>query len=317
MGDTDNVIFMGASIYDLMAYASRFPKPGETLTGHHFTRGCGGKGANACVAAARLGLRGPLLTTNVGDDDFGREMFNTYKDHGIRTDNVLVNKESHSSVGSIWIQKDGQNCLIYIPGVAELLSSEHILAQKATFQNCSLFVSTFEFPLATTLTALQVAKEANVRTMVNAAPPVAGDYDKGLFKLVDILCVNESEAESLTGQAVKTLEDAKAALPTLLALGPDTVIITLGDKGALFAVKTPEGVTVEHVTGTVAVTAVDTTGAGDAFMGALAFFMTRHPQLTFKEHVTRACTYASLTVGRVGTQASYLHKHEVPSSLFE
>ncbi|RWS11215.1 ribokinase-like protein [Dinothrombium tinctorium] len=305
-------VFMGACIIDLMAYASRFPNPGETLSGKHFIKDNGGKSANACVMAAKLGLRTAMLA-KIGDDCFGKDLYENFKQFNINTDNVFISNESHSPVSLITVTDSGQNTIVYTPGTANFLSSADIERRKEhIFKGIKLFVSTFECKPEALLSALKLAKQYKIPTLINGAPCFTTPFDKQIFKFIDIFCVNEIETQEMTGMAINSIEDAKKASIYLLELGCLSAIITLGENGAVYAANKQE---VHHIP-SEKVAAVDTTGAGDAFNGALAYYLVRESNSSVEEKIRRACVIAAKSTLKKGTQASFPSKSDLPKELF-
>ena len=304
---------MGASVMDLITYTNRFPQPGETVSGKHFSKGFGGKTSNACVMATKLGLNGALLA-KVGDDVFGREMLENFDNCHINTENVLITKETFTATASICVSDSGENTIVYVPGPTNLLMPSEISERRSSlFKDCKLFVSTFECIPESLLVALSLARTEGVKTLVNAAPPFPSLPSERLYALCDIFCLNETEAAIMTEIQIKTIEDSRQSCRLLLDRGCGSVILTLGAKGALYMDRTQE----VYVPCQDKVTPVDTTGAGDAFVGALAYYLVCHPCLSMQEQIKRSCYIATRSVLKKGTQSSYPDKHELPDYLFK
>ncbi len=289
------ICVVGSSNIDLNARVPRLPKLGETLAGHSFHLGYGGKGANQAVMAAQLGAK-VTVVTKVGRDVFGEGTVRNYQEHGIETTYVHVDDERFSGVATILVDDSAQNIIVIVPGANLGLSPADVQSAAPAIRSADVVVCQLEVPVETTLEAFRVASAAGVRTVLNPAP--AAPLPDELLRLTDLCVPNEPEAETLTGHVVTTREEAEAACRALLRRGPHVVIITLGERGALLA----DGETVEHVP-PVRVTAVDTTGAGDAFIGSLAVFLAEG--LGVREAVRRANAVAALSVTRLGTQVSF------------
>jgi ribokinase len=279
---------------------------GETLVGHEFQMGYGGKGANQAVMAARLGAQ-VTMVTRVGRDVFGDGTRQNYRQQGIDTTYVM-DDERFSGVAPIFVDDAAQNFIVIVPGANLGLSAEDARAAASVIQQADLVICQLEVPLPTTLEAFRVAKEAGVRTILNPAP--AAPLPDELLRLSDLCVPNETEAEALTGQVVTTEGEAAAAARALMARGSATVVITLGERGALLA----EGRTAELLPA-FRVAAVDPTGAGDAFIGSLAVFLAEH--LPMREAVRRANAVAALSVMRVGAQVSFPARPAVDAFLVE
>ncbi len=299
------ICMVGSSNIDLIARVPRLPQPGETLTGVSFHMGYGGKGANQAVMAARLGAQVAVIT-KVGRDVFGEDTLKNYRAQGIDTTYVLFDEKRFSGVAPITVDdKTGQNSIVIVPGANDGLSPEDVRTATAAIQSASVLIGQLEIPIETTLAAFRVAKEkGSVLTILNPAP--AAKLPDELLRLTDMIVPNETETALLTGLSVETLEQAEAAARTLHKHGPKTVIITLGSRGVLFVEgdAPAQHVPAQHVE------AVDTTGAGDAFVGSLAYFLGVGRPL--RDAVERACAVATQSVLKIGTQTSFPTREEIP-----
>ncbi|KAG0697397.1 Ribokinase [Chionoecetes opilio] len=250
------------------------------------------------------------LFLQVGDDSFGQNYLQNFKDNKVDTTFVGVTKEAATGVAPIVVDDAGENCIIIVAGANLKMTPGDVERAEAMIRGASVVVCQGEITPAATLTALRLARTHKVKTLMNAAPADAS-LDAAIIEHSDIFCVNESEAEVLTKLKVKTREDAEQAAEALLQRGSRSVIITLGGDGAVYS--TAEG----HAhTAAQKVTPVDTTGAGDAFVGALAYYLAYHPRLAMKEMLHRACQVATASVLAPGTQASYPTRDQLPSHLF-
>jgi ribokinase len=242
----------------------------------------------------------------VGDDLFGRDMIANLRDEGINVDYLGVTGEAASGVAVITIDATGMNQIIVTAGANALLSAADVERAVSAIQAADVLVCQLEVPHAATLAAMRLARAANKLVILNPAPisePVPAEF----YPLCDILCPNEHEATLLTGQPVATLEEAEAAARTLLARGPQHVILTLGERGSLLVNEsTVLPVSAPHVT------AVDTTGAGDAFVGSLAFLLASKMELPAA--IERANQIAAISVQRAGAQTSYPRADELPTN---
>lgn len=303
------VVVVGSCNTDLISYTPRLPKPGETINGHRFSIGFGGKGANQCVAAARLGAKTAMVAM-VGNDSFGRDFIQNFRDNGVDVSHIGVTNEAATGVAPIIVNDEGENSIIVVQGANLKMTSSKVEESEEAIEKCSVLVCQGEITMEATLAALKMARKHNVKTLMNAAPADAG-LDPAVIKNSDIFCVNESEAEVFTKVGVKTVQDAQHAAKILLSKGCSSVLITLGAAGALYSTSS-ENI---HVPA-YEVTPVDTTGAGDAFVGAMAYYLAYHPQLTMEEMMQRSCKVASISVQAPGTQSSYPTKENLPSYLF-
>jgi len=299
------VVVVGSLNIDLVVRAPRQPRPGETLTGDAFATDQGGKGANQAVAAARMGVRVALIG-RVGDDDHGRRMLAALQREGIDCAPVGVDSERPTGVASIVVSHDGENSIVVVPGANHALGVVHIDAVAARLTQARVVVAQLETPQATVFHALQLAHGAGAVTVLNAAPAAA--LDAARLRWVRWLVVNEGEAAALLGAPVGDLAQAQAAAQALRAFGPGDVVITLGGNGLVHA--GANGVT-HHPTAAVQV--VDTTGAGDTFVGALAAGLAQG--LTVNDALRRGQAAAAIAVTRRGAQSAMPSATEVAASL--
>lgn len=303
------ICVVGSSNVDLVTYAPRLPKIGETVIGTRFQTGFGGKGANQAVMAAKLGAEVTMIT-KLGDDSFGRDTLENYKSLGFDSSQVLFTSEAATGVAPIWVEESSSNnAIIVAAGANDLLSPQDIADASAAIASAQVLVCQWEVPLETTLAALKIARQNGVMTIFNPAP-VREMLPDEAYALSDIFSPNESETEVLTGLSVQSLEEAEIAGQSLLARGAGKVILTLGERGSLLVEST--GTT--HVPTTV-VKAVDTTGAGDSFIGSLSYFLGAGvPLVTAME---RANYIASISVQATGTQSSFPDRAALPPDLFK
>ncbi|XP_023223118.1 ribokinase-like isoform X1 [Centruroides sculpturatus] len=306
-----DVVVIGGCVVDLISYADRFPVAGETLIGSNFSKGFGGKGANQCVMISRLGGRTAMIA-KLGDDTFGKEYFECFQMNQINYEHVTVTTESSTSTATICVTKNGENSIIYVPGAVNCLSKEDIYNAEKVIAQTKVLLCCNECQLDVLLEALKVAQKHKVYTIVNAAPICPEPYDS-VYPLCDILCVNEVEVEAITNLKVITIESAYNACTVLLNKGCNVVIITLGAKGAVFCTK--DNPKPKHVPAKK-VDAVDTTGAGDAFLGSLTYYIALHPNLSLEEKISRSCEIASVSVLSSGTQKSFPYRKELEERLF-
>ncbi|KAH8362144.1 hypothetical protein KR084_005384 [Drosophila pseudotakahashii] len=299
---TTEVLVFGSAIIDFICYTPRLPKPGETLHGHRFQTGYGGKGANQCVAAARQGSR-TALVAKLGDDTFGADYLRQLREERVNVQYVQQLAGQTTGVAQIGVSDGGENNIIIVVGANSQLSPCDVAQAEELFQEAKVLVCQLETPIEATLTALRSFKGVSI---VNAAPAMA-DTPRELLQLASIFCVNESEAALMTqtGQ-IETVEEAKSAAGKLIQMGANTVIITLGKLGAVFGSADSAG-SYQHVAAPQVPPekVVDTTGAGDAFIGALAHNLARHPKNKLEEHISAACSVASQSVQLPGTQSSF------------
>jgi ribokinase len=302
------ICVVGAANLDLISYVPRLPRMGETLHGTRFHMGYGGKGANQAVMAAKLG--GDVsMVTKLGQDIFGENTLKNFQSWGIDTRHVLFTDQAFSGVAPIAVDPDGHNAIIIVTGANDLLTPEEIEAARPVIAAAQILVCQLEIPVETTLAALRVARQEGVTAIFNPAPARPSLPDE-LYHLSDIFCPNESETELLTGLPVGSVEEAETAARVLLERGAGMVILTLGERGSLL-VNAKESV---HVPAKP-VKALDTTGAGDAFVGSLAYFRAAGKPLA--EAMRRANYIAAISVQASGTQTSFPVAAELSPDLLE
>jgi ribokinase len=295
MTDTPRIAVVGSANTDLITFADTFPRPGETLFGQNFDLGFGGKGANQAIAARLCGAQ-VLMVAKVGKDLFGEATVRNFNSFGVDTTHVKIIEGVPTGVAPIFVEPGGQNRIIVVKGANDRLTPTDVDAAAAELSRVHTIIMQFEVPLATIYHTVRFARAHNIRCIVNPAPAVPASL--GDLVGADYLIPNETEAELITGLPVQTMEQAVACAGALLGKGFRRVVITLGARGALLADATGH----VHIP-PFPVTAVDTTGAGDAFIGSLAVFLAEG--VTEKDAIARASLYAALSTTRVGTQKSF------------
>lgn len=303
---TSNVCVVGAANIDLISYVPRLPELGETLHGTRFRMGYGGKGANQAVMAAKLGATVSMVT-KLGHDTFGEGTLENFRAMGVDTTLVGFTDEAASGVAPIFVDPAGNNAIVIVTGANDLLTVEEIDAARPAMAEAGVVVCQLEIPLDLTLAALRAARDEGTRTIMNPAPARA-DLPDQLLQLSDVFCPNQGEAAMITGRSTAGVDDAGEAASALLERGAGAVVITLGADGCVVADR--DGV--EHVPG-VAVHTVDSTGAGDAFVGALAAFVARGDDL--REAARWANRIAALSVLGHGTQSSFPDLGQLPEEV--
>jgi ribokinase len=241
------------------------------------------------------------MVNKVGRDVFGEGTLKNYQEQGIDTTHVMFDESRFSGVAPIFVDDNAQNFVVIVPGANSGLSPADVQNAKQVILDSDILICQLEIPMETTLEAFRVAKSGNVRTILNPAP--AAPIPDELLQLADIFAPNETETELLTDMPVGTSAEAEAAARKLLSRGTKTVILTLGERGALLVDKD----TVENIPA-VKVDAVDPTGAGDAFVGSLAVYLGEG--LPLQDAIRRANAVAALSVTRIGTQVSFPKRAE-------
>jgi len=290
------IVVVGSCNVDLTTFTSRFPNPGETMFGNRFDLGFGGKGANQAAAAKRCGAEVSMVA-RVGSDLFGEATVKNFASLGIDATHVRVLPGVSSGVAPIFVDANGENRIIVVKGANDRLMPRDIDDAAPLLETADCVILQFEVPLETVAYTVRVAHARGVRVIVNPAPAVPMDLD--LLSGVDYFIPNETEAELLTGMPVRSDREAEQCAKALIERGIDRVILTLGRRGAMIASEDEGAVLVPAFK----VEAKDTTGAGDAFIGSFAAFLTEG--LEEREAVRRANLYAGLSTTAVGTQKSF------------
>lgn len=286
------VVVIGSLNVDLTTFVDRMPDAGETIFGREFRLGFGGKGGNQ-AAAARLCGADVAMVARVGDDLFGPATIADLNAFGIDSSRVLTTANIASGVAPIFVDDTGQNRILVVKGANDRLTPEDVNDARPLIESADVVILQLEVPLDTVYHALDIARSAGVLTILNPAP--AQPLDMQRATAANYLVPNESEAAALTGAP---LDDIEASAKHLLRSGFERVIITLGRRGAFFA-----SVKESFYVAACKVPAVDTTGAGDAFIGGFAYGLATG--LPMREAIFRANAYAGLSVTKPGTRSAF------------
>ena len=295
MAKRPRIAVVGSANIDLTTFTNQFPKPGETIFGQKFDLGFGGKGANQAVAARLCGAE-VFMVARVGSDLFGPATIENFRKQGIDSTHVKQVEGLSSGVAPIFVDPSGQNRILVVKGANDALKPADVDAAAETLKSADCIVLQFEIPVETVYYTVDFARKHGVRCIVNPAPAQAVDLNA--LKDLDYFVPNESEAETITGGPVRNVDDAKKCAAKLVGGGIKRVIITLGANGSLLASRDGS----EYVPPFV-VNAIDSSGAGDAFIGSFAVFLGEG--VPEKEAVRRANLYAGLSTTGVGTQKSF------------
>jgi len=295
MAKRPRIAVVGSANIDLTTFTSRFPKPGETIFGDSFDLGFGGKGANQAVASRLCGAD-VFMVARVGTDLFGPATIENFKKQGIDATHVKKIEGVSSGVAPIFVEPSGQNRIFVVKGANDRLTPADVDAAADLLKTVDCMVLQFEIPLETVYHCVRFARTNGIRCIVNPAP--AQPVDLPALDGLDYFVPNESEAETIAGIRVRNVDDAKKVAEKLLSGGVKRVILTLGANGSLLAGR--EGM--EHLPA-FPVKSIDSTGAGDAFIGSFAVFLGEG--LPEREAVRRANLYAGLSTTGVGTQKSF------------
>jgi ribokinase len=289
------IAVVGSANVDLTTFSDHFPKPGETIFGDKFDLGFGGKGANQAVAARLCGAD-VFMVARVGDDLFGQATLKNFERLGIDATHVRQVSGVSSGVAPIFVDSSGQNRIIVVKGANDTLKPTDVDAAADMLKSADCIVLQFEIPLETVYYTIQFARKNGIRCILNPAP--AQPFDLKAVSELDYFVPNESEAEKISGLPVRNVDDAKRCAEKFLAGGIGRALITLGANGSLWAGR--DGM--EHVPA-FPMKSVDSTGAGDAFIGSFATFLGEG--LSELEAARRANLYAGLSTTSVGTQKSF------------
>jgi ribokinase len=289
------IAVVGSANVDLTTFNDHFPRPGETIFGQKFDLGFGGKGANQAVAAKLCGGRVAMIA-KVGSDLFGPATIKNFESLGIDASHVRIAEGVSSGVAPIFVEPSGQNRIIVVKGANDTLSPAYVDLAAPLLRQASTIVLQFEIPLATVYHTVRFAAAHKISCLVNPAP--AQPVDLAQLGTASYFIPNESEAEQITGLSVHSPEEATKCANFLLQKGLQRVVLTLGARGCLLA--SPQGT---ELIPAFPVNALDTTGAGDAFIGSFAVFLAEG--LSETEALARANLYAALSTTKVGTQKSF------------
>jgi ribokinase len=295
------IAVIGSNMFDLVTYVKRMPARGETVEALSFEMGHGGKGANQAVAAAKLGAD-VVMSTCVGDDTFADATLRNFHSLGVDTTFVRRIASKSSGVATIMVEPNGENSILIVKGANADLSPDDIERASDTLKRCDLILLQMETPLATVYAAIDFGKKHGVRTVLNPAPATP-DLDPERVRHVSYFVPNETELAILTRMPTETEGQIAAAAASLVAKGMEAVVVTLGARGARLVTK--QGV---MAIPPVKVEAVDTTGAGDAFVGSFARYHAAGVELTAA--LGKAARYAADSVTRRGAQKSYATEAE-------
>ena len=280
---------LGIFVADISFSGNKIPTTGETILGDSYNIGPGGKGCNQAIAISRLGGNVNFIS-KLGDDDYGKLAINKLKKDNIDTSNIIISKKHQTGVAGILVDKNtGKNAINVIVGAPSTLKTNEI--DLKIIKDSKIFLTQLEIPKETTLDCLKIAKDNGVITILNPAP--ASTLSKEFFNYIDYFTPNETEAEFYTGVKISNEKDAKQASDKLIELGVKKTIITLGEKGLFYS----DGKEEMYIKANT-VKAIDTTGAGDAFNGALAFGLSQDKVI--KECLELANKVAGMSTTKLG-----------------
>lgn len=294
------IAVIGSNNVDLISYIHRMPALGETIEAPDFQLGCGGKGANQAVACARLGSE-VLMVTRVGNDLFADKTIANFRANGI-DDTYILRTNASSGVAPIFVDENSNNSIIIVKGANALLSPADLAGARQDIARCALIVLQLEISLETVYAAVEMGAELGIPVLLNPAPATP-ELSLERVRGVEFLVPNESELSLLTGMPVESLEDIAKAAHVLLGEGIKNVIVTLGSRGVLWTSERGD-----QLIEASPVAALDSSGAGDAFIGCFSHFWAESGDIA--ESLRIANRYAGDSVTKRGTQISYATAEE-------
>ncbi len=292
----DEIIVVGSLNMDLVTRVKQRPAVGETVLGKQFFTSFGGKGANQAFAAAKLGGN-VRMVGKVGNDHYGRDMISWLQRSNIRTDFIAVDAEEASGIAVIVIDARADNSIIVVPGANGKLLPADIAKLTEPIRNAKLLVLQLEIPLETAMQAIEIASACRVPVLLDPSPVPDGEFPASLFGKISYIAPNSTELRHLSGVEITDDESVIRASQILLEKGVQCVLAKLGERGALMSTREET----HHIPG-FQVKAVDTTAAGDTFIGAFAAGIVQGWPL--RECARFANAAAALTVTRYGAQDS-------------
>ncbi len=306
---TDPILVVGSINMDQIVHVPRLPQFGETLLGAgSLALAPGGKGANQGVAMARLGGN-VLMAGRVGKDVFGEQLLQALQSDRINTELVEIDQQEASGTAFIFLGQGGENAIVVSPGANDRVGREqqHFQQILAQMEHTRAVVMQLEIPVETVQKVLDVAHTHAVFSVLNLAPAVKLPWE--VLRKVSLLVLNESEASLLSERSITTLDEAREVAVYLQNQGIETVVITLGGKGAVLATNDAHGKVVVFYQEAPHVQVVDTTAAGDCFVGALTVALTEGK--TAEEALRFAVTASALKVTKFGAQPGLPRREEV------
>ena len=298
------ILVIGSSNTDLITNVERFPNAGETISGKSFMQAMGGKGANQAVAAKRLG-GDVMFVTCLGNDANGRNTLSYFQGEGLDVSNALVVDYAPTGTAVILVNDEGENCIVVTPGANHELLPLHIEGLESEISKAAMIVLQMEIPFETVEKVADIAAKHKIPVLLNVAP--AREIGIELLRKIEILVVNETEIELVSGQSIEELGE-EGVIDKLISIGARTVILTLGKRGCIVK----NAALTKHVPA-FDVNAVDTTAAGDTFCGALVAGLSKGRDLV--EAARFATAASAICVTRMGAQPSIPTEDEVAKLL--
>ncbi len=297
-----DISVLGIFVADISFSGPKIPAVGETILGNKYNVGPGGKGCNQAIAIARLGGKVNFIS-KIGKDTYGKLALETLKKNNINTENIIQDEKLQTGVAGILVEKQsGKNAINVIVGAPNSLKISEIKSQINLIKSSKIFLTQLEIPKDVTLHCLKTAKKNGCLTILNPAP--ASEISQEFYSYIDYFTPNEIEAEFYTGIKIKNEKEAKQAAEKLINFGIKKVIITLGEKGLFYS----DGKEEIYIKANQVI-AIDTTGAGDAFNGGLAFALSENKPI--KECLELANKVAGLSTKKLGAGNAMPFKKEL------
>lgn len=302
------IVVVGSCNMDIYSWTDHLPEPGETVIGERYWQVMGGKGANQAVAACRQGAQVSMIG-RVGNDLFGQNMLGTLAGYGVDASLVRVDESVGSGIALVVVDKRPENIIVVVPGTNMCIEPAEIDAAAACIHAADVLLAQMEIPLPAIKRAFEVARQGKTFCILNPAP--ARPLPDEIYQMIDLITPNQNEAKALTGISAETVEGAESAGKALIDRGVPAVIITLGAQGALLVLPNET----HHLEGLHIQDALDTTGAGDAFMGGLAVSLANGKSLL--KAIRFANVVGVLSTRRLGAMPSMPGQDEVEEYIRE
>lgn len=301
----NNICVLGSINVDLVINVDRIPKIGETVFGNSFQKFPGGKGANQAVAISRLGNQVSLIGC-VGNDAFGKELLSIFAQEGMNTQGISISSNHPTGIAFIQVNKEGNNNIIVVSGSNQDTDISKVQQFKAMITNADFLISQFEIPLDAVIEAFKIAKKNKTLTLLNPSPVTS--ISDSLYSLTDFLILNEHEAFALNNIVISSTDDAISSAKEFLKKGVSHIVLTLGSKGVVYV-----SAFGELYCPAQKVVAIDTTAAGDAFLGTFCSLL-NIDDLSLEnidQSIQVANKVAAIVVQREGAQSSLPYLHEL------
>jgi ribokinase len=303
-----HIVSFGSINMDLVVRAPHLPKPGESLVGRTFFTAPGGKGANQAVAVARLGAHS-IMIGRVGEDVFAETLRASLRGYGVDATHVATANGEPSGVALITVDDNAENNIVIVPGANNAFTDDDLTRLGSALQGAAALLIQLEVPLDKVIVAMQMAKQLGVTVILDPAP--IQPLPESVYRTIDVITPNETEASALVGFAVSKPEDAARAAQELIKRGVQTAVIKMGSKGAFWQRAGEDG----HFTPSFKVKAIDTVAAGDAFNGGLALALSEGRP--FAEAIRWGCATGALSTTKAGAQPSMPSRAEVEQLMQE